>query len=323
MIKQYLRTIFTASCFKAATLVFVGASILLSASAFAQTRATEHGQNWDASTNQIQAQGTSTDPNKSFVEEYAPPKIISSFGGRIDWLFRYTSWVTFGFFVFMAVVLIYFTVVYRQRPGHKAYYTHGLSSFNKNVTHAFDLLVFLSLDLVLIIASYRDTTQIVWNYPTGPDVIKIMAMPQQWVWNFKYAGNDGIFGTADDVDTINDLRVPKDKKILMQMKSKDVIHGFMIPNVRLQVDVIPGVVTKIWFDANENGDYEIACYHLCGTGHYKMKAFLKVIDDVDYQAWVKESSDWAKAKFDPEDTSTQWGWSWGPDEPKIAKENAR
>lgn len=289
----------------------IGAVLASSLNGVAQVPpAFENPQRTDAQS-QVHAQGHKPDSSKSFVERYHAPEDITSNGHRIDWLFQYTSWVTFGFFLLMAVGLFYFVWAYRERPGHKALYTHGLSKKNKLATKTLDLAVFLSLDLVLMICSFRDTKDFMWKYPTGPDTIKIQVMPQQWVWNFRYAGNDGIFGTADDVVTINDMRVPKGKNVLLEIKSKDVIHGFFIPVLRMQVDAMPGSLTKFWFDTNKTGEWELACYHHCGTAHYKMKAFFKVMEEADYNDWIKENSEWAVAKYDDADTSTHWGWKWG------------
>ena len=260
---------------------------------------------------QVNAHGEQPDATKGFVDNYGPPQDFTTWGHRIDWLFQYTSWVASIFFVIMAGALGYFSWAYRARPGHKAYYTHGKSKGNTMVTRLLDLAVFITLDSVMLCSSYMDAKDFIMKYPQGDDVVKVMVMPQQWMWNFRYPGADGKFDSPDSVTTINDLRIPRGKKVLFQLKSKDVVHGFMVPYARMQVDAMPGSLTRIWFDANKDGDYEIACYHHCGTSHYKMKAFLKVMEPEDYEAWLKENREWAKAKYDPEDKALQWGWDWG------------
>jgi cytochrome c oxidase subunit II len=286
----------------------LGTSVsLMSPAALAQTKETFHKQN--NNNDQVHAHGTVE--TRSALESWAPPKSISSYGHRLDWLFEYTSWVATIFFIIMTVALVYFSVRYRARPGHKAYYTHGkANSSEKWAPKLLDLAVFVSLDLVLIGSSYIHTRDFIWNYPAGPDVVRVQVMPQQWVWNFRYPGRDDTFGTDDDITTINDMRVPKGKPVMVQIMSRDVIHGFYITNVRAQMDAIPGSITKFWFDANTVGDFEIACAHLCGTAHYKMKGFLKVMEESDYTRWSEEASDWAKAAFDPADPSVKWGWNW-------------
>lgn len=259
----------------------------------------------------VQAKGLPVDSKKSFADNYGPPTDITSFGHNIDWLFRYTSWVAFGFFAIMAGALGYFIFAYRERPGHKAFYTKGVDRSSTRVTRFLDIAVFVTLDIVLLVCSFRHTSNIFWNYPKTPDVVKVMVYPQQWAWNFRYAGKDGTFNTPDDIITLNEMKIPKGKPILVQIKSKDVIHGFFIPNVRMQIDAIPGQISKMWFDADRTGHFEIACYHLCGTAHYKMKAFLEVLEEDDFKLWSEENSAWATAKFDADDKATQWGWEWG------------
>jgi cytochrome c oxidase subunit 2 len=272
-----------------------------------------HQKNNREGDKQVHAVGAKADPNLSFTEKYGPPRNFTSFSHPIDWLFRYVSWTGFGFFMLMFGSIIYFLIAYRAREGHKATYLLGTSRGNKIVTIIFVGAVFVSMDLMLDYHSVKSTKGFIWNYPSESESVRIMVMPQQWAWNFKYAGEDGKFGTTDDIDTLNEMRVPKGRKILLQIKSKDVIHGFFIPQVRLQVDALPGVITRFWFDANTVGDYEIACYHHCGTSHYKMKAFLKVVEENDFNNWVVENSRWSVAKHDPNDKQVAWGWNWTSD----------
>lgn len=279
--------------------------------AHAQTTETIH-QIDESGKSQVHAEGTDPE-NQSFFDRYAPPEVISSYGNDVEWLFRYTSWAAFVYFIVLAAALGFFSWKYRAREGHKAFYTHGYNKGEKSITLGLDVLFFLTLDIVLIFFTFSHAKSFLWKLPDSndPSVVKVMVMPQQWVWNFRYAGADGTFNTADDIVTVNELVVPKGRKIYTQIMSRDVIHGFFIPNVRLQMDAIPGVVTKFWFDANKTGDFEIVCAHLCGTSHYKMKAFLKVLENDEYEAWHQEHTTWATAKFDPEDKLLQWGWNWG------------
>ncbi len=275
-----------------------------------------HKQNSNPGKPYVHAEGVPADTSKSFSERYAPPKDFTSYASEpknIDWLFRYVSWTGFIYFCLMFGAILLFSFAYRSRPGHKAVYGRGTSKKDILVSGLLVASVFVSMDLVLDHYSLKQTQTHIWKYPPEETAERIMVMPQQWAWNFKYAGQDGKFGTSDDIDTVNEMRIPKGKPILLQIKSKDVIHGFFIPQVRHQVDALPGVITKFWFDANTVGDYELACYHHCGTSHYKMKAFVKVMEPTEYTDWISENSRWALAKFDPEDKQVSWGWNWTPD----------
>jgi cytochrome c oxidase subunit 2 len=290
------------------------APIAVTPSVHAQTRESLHAQNPNQENDQVHAFGSAEQDKRPFAEKYAAPKSISSFGHIFDETFWHVSYEGIFCFVIITLVLLIAIFFFRHKPGKRAAYFDGTSRTAVFASIGFGFLVFLVLDFPLIRSSYDQTFNVMWNYPKGPDVIKIMVMPQQWAWNFKYPGNDGLFNTDDDIDTVNEMRIPVNKKVMLQIKAKDVIHGFMFPNVRYQVDAIPGHVTQFWFDTLETGDFELACYHICGTSHYKMKGFIKVLNEDDFNSWAKENSEWAKAKYDADDRQIRWGWNWGMEE---------
>jgi cytochrome c oxidase subunit 2 len=126
----------------------------------------------------------------------------------------------------------------------------------------------------------------------------------------RYAGPDGQFGTADDIVTTNDIRVPVGQPVLIQLASTDVIHSLYLPNLRVKRDAVPGMVNGLWFQAEQVGEFEIACAQHCGPNHYKMRGVLTVLSREGYQQWLRTSSAVAARGFDPEDREAQWGWPW-------------
>ncbi len=189
-------------------------------------------------------------------------------------------------------------------------YDKGTDRRSLVVTGSLALLVFLSIDLVLVHRSRADIEEYLFKWPTSADTVRIEVMPQQWVWNFRYAGADGVFNTADDVVTLNEMWIPKGRPVFLNLKAKDVIHSFYVPNFRIKQDANPGHVTRMWFQAKETGSMEIACSQLCGWAHYKMKADLTVMENDAFERWYAEAQGDAKRRFDPADTEAQWGWEW-------------
>src|SRR5437667_5038895 len=144
--------------------------------------------------------------------------------------------------------------------------------------------------------------------------------PEQFAWNVRYAGPDGTFGRTDiklsdlqsnplgvdrsdpaakdDVTTVNQLYLPVNKPIIVNLRSKDVIHSFNVPEFRVKQDAIPGLTIPIWFipnvttaemrtrTGNPEFQYEIACAQLCGLGHAKMRGFVTVETAEDFQKWM-------------------------------------
>jgi cytochrome c oxidase subunit 2 len=247
----------------------------------------------------------------SLWERMKPPVDISSSGHLIEWLFNYTTYVNLFWFALVCIGLFGFSFLYSQKRHKKALYTHGNEKKHLLITAAIGLGVFLSVDLVITRVSSRDIKEVFWNFPENdPEVIKVQVLAQQWAWNFRHAGKDGEFNTADDVVELNNLVVPVGKKVMIQMTSKDVIHAFYLVNARIKADAIPGRYAKIWFDTNRPGNYEIACAEMCGPHHYLMKAQMTVLDSENYQRWLNESQERALATNDTENMDLRWGWKW-------------
>lgn len=250
---------------------------------------------------------------------YLPfPEDISLNGWRIDRVIKYIDVVITIAFGLVLAALIYFIFRYRARPGHRAVYDRGDRPVNILATVCLGLLVFFSIDLVIEKMSFHDLKEVFWNFPRGANVLKVEIMPQQFAWNFRYAGGDGEFSTEDDiVAPLNQMHVPVDTPVVVQMAPYDVVHAFYVANLRIKQDAVPGTVTTFWFQATKKGVYEIACSALCGIGHTNMRGFLTVESREDFQRWLaglgtetsSEEDVWA-AEETAGGILTKWGWKW-------------
>ena len=162
------------------------------------------------------------------------------------------------------------------------------------------------------------------DVPLPDDSITVRAVAQQFVWNFHYPGADGVFGKTDinlideetnqigldrsdpnakdDITTINQLHMPVDRNIVVRLTSKDVIHSFGIPHMRVKQDIVPGLEIPVWWvptvttaemrerTGNPEFTYEIACAQLCGLGHTTMRGFVTVETAEEYEAWLAEEA---------------------------------
>lgn len=247
-----------------------------------------------------------------------PPKDISLDGYRIDNVIQYTDFVITLYFGIVVAALVFFVWKYNSRKHPKAAYEHGNEKKHLIMTVVMGMIVFFSIDVVIETMSFRDLKEAFWNFPKGKNVLRIEAMPQQYAWNFRYAGEDETFGTDDDiVPPQNILNIPVNTPVVVQLTTYDVIHSFYLPNFRIKQDATPGMVTAIWFQAKKTGDYEIACAELCGNGHYKMKGYLKVQSKENFNAWLSEQEpevtedDWDDWGDDEDEgIPTKWGWPW-------------
>jgi heme/copper-type cytochrome/quinol oxidase subunit 2 len=143
--------------------------------------------------------------------------------------------------------------------------------------------------------------------PDDDRVVHLRVIAEQFAWNVHYPGADGTYGRTDpalvtqwnpvgidtadaaardDVIRLNQLHLPVGRPALIELTSKDVIHAFHLPVMRVKQDVIPGQRARAWFTPVVADTTDIACAQLCGLGHYRMKGQLIVETEAEWQAWL-------------------------------------
>lgn len=246
------------------------------------------------------------------VNRWGPTPAASSYGDDYDDLFwLITTLVSVSF----ALVVILLAIPFfrdRAKPGKKASYDHGSSLHDKRFTAIVSVVVFIVLDAWVLVIAMEDLQKGFWNYPnpTDPATYKVQVLGQQWAWNFRATGADGEFGTADDILSTNELVVPHDRPVSMNFTSKDVIHSFFLPDMRMKRDVNPGAVNLAWFQPVIAGEYDILCAELCGYAHYQMHGKLQVLEEAVFDEWEQEASRMALAAYDETDSEAHWAWEW-------------
>ena len=219
------------------------------------------------------------------------PEAISSYARDVDNLYYLILWIV-GFFFFLTEgLLVYFIVKYRARKGGRAVHTHG--------SHTLELAwTFIPGLILFCIAVFQTGTWGMIKFKgempkeTDPDVVMVQVFGKQFEWHFRYAGADGEFGTEDDVVKLAELHVPTGRNVIVLLQTRDVLHSFWLPNVRLKQDLLPGTTIKQWFRIEEgkNGRWPIACAELCGNSHTTMKGTLVAESNEEFDAWMKASA---------------------------------
>jgi cytochrome c oxidase subunit 2 len=213
------------------------------------------------------------------------PPAASTFAGPIDALFLAILIITGIALVVVEVGLLWFVVKYRARPGRKAYYTHG-STRAEVIWTAIPAVTMVALGLV---------SNHYWGWMKQPDRVPANAYhlgvhAKQFEWRMTYPGADGKLGTADDFTVRNQLHIPVDQPVAVELSSEDVIHSFFVPEFRVKQDAVPGMHIIAWFQATKTGEYEIGCAELCGMGHYKMRARVFVHTPEEFNAWMAQQA---------------------------------
>jgi cytochrome c oxidase subunit 2 len=140
------------------------------------------------------------------------------------------------------------------------------------------------------------------------EAMQVEATGMQFAWYFRYPGPDATFGitrpqlasaaegnpvgidpadshSTDDLVT-SELVLPADREVDLALRAQDVIHGFAVPELRLKQNAVPGETIHIHFTATKPGTYAILCTQLCGLGHYRMNANLRVLPTAEFQTWL-------------------------------------
>ena len=144
----------------------------------------------------------------------------------------------------------------------------------------------------------------------APGALQLEVTGQQFAWNFRYAGPDGKFGgtkpelvsastgnplgldprdpTSKD-DIVSPVAyVPVGQEVELIIRTQDVTHSFYVRELRLKQDAVPGMTIHMHFNATVPGEYELACAELCGLGHYRMRSFVNVVSQEEYDKWLRD-----------------------------------
>jgi cytochrome c oxidase subunit 2 len=241
------------------------------------------------------------------------PRDVSVDGYRIDWLINITT--VFCGILFVIMVAWMGIAMVKHGAKNKALYDHGSARKQALLACGLSALIFFVVDGNLFVTSMIDLDEAFWNFKkaeSDPKAVRIEINGHQWAWDARYAGPDRQFNTADDIVTLNDIRVPIGVPIIFNLGSTDVLHSFYLPNLRQKQDAVPGTINHLWFTAKATGEYDIGCAQHCGVNHYKMKGVLTILAYDEWVAWAEQASANSKLAYDPDDTTAHWGWPWEP-----------
>jgi cytochrome c oxidase subunit 2 len=176
------------------------------------------------------------------------------------------------------------------------------------------LLEYLPLaTLTLLFAFLAIRSEQLWAAQryTGADLsaMQVEVTGMQFAWYFRYPGPDATFGNTrlslasaaegnplgldpadpygkDDIVS-SQLVLPAGREIDLTLRAQDVIHGFAVPEMRLKQNAVPGQTAHIHFTPTTPGDYAILCTQLCGLGHFRMNATMRVLSAANFAIWLR------------------------------------
>lgn len=211
----------------------------------------------------------------------------SSYAKDIDGLILLIFVIVGAWFLLAEAVLFGLIFKFRAKDGQKAQYISGEHKKEKRwvaVPH-YAVLVF---DVVIIAAALKVWIDVKQTMPPADVTVRIIA--QQWAWTFIHPGPDKKLDTPDDIRTVDELHVERDRTYHFELLSKDVIHSFSVPVFRLKQDAVPGRIIRGWFKPTRSGTFDIQCAEICGIGHGIMAARLMIEPPAEHAAWVASAA---------------------------------
>lgn len=211
------------------------------------------------------------------------PIVGSSFAGEIDTLILVITILAGFWFLLAEYVLFWLIFKFRRKDGVKAQYITGEKKEEMKWIHWPHNLI-LVCDVVLIVMAIRVWYHIKQDLPQAEKTIRVIG--QQWAWRFVDPGKDNQLGTADDIETVDELHLKVDTVYHYKLESVDVLHDFSVPIFRLKQDAIPGRVITGWFKPTKTGKFDIQCAEMCGIGHGIMMGRLYVETAEEHEQWL-------------------------------------
>ena len=264
------------------------------------------------------------------------PINMSVQGARIDEINAIVHWLMLILFVGWGIFFIVSLVKFRASNNDTADY-EGVKSHLSSVLEAAVAVIEI---VILFGFGFPIWADRVTDVPAPSESVHLRVIGQQFAWNIHYPGPDSKFGStraelvdeqdnpigldrssdnaADDFYTVNQFHIPVNQKIRVDLTSKDVIHSFTLPELRVKQDAIPGMTIPVHFQATmtseeflkttvgtarEGRGLEVTCAQLCGLGHYRMRGFFTVHDDEGYQAWLDVQAEYLEEETGDDD----WG----------------
>ena len=210
----------------------------------------------------------------------------------------FVLWIITGITVFVLGLLIYVMIKFNA----------AANPVPSRTTHntLVEVLWTVIPVVILVIIALPSFRILFFQLNTPPADLTIKATGVTWNWKYDYPDNgDFEFNSlmlqdkerkADQprlLSVDNEMVVPVNKVIRMQVTGFDVIHSFTVPSFGIKIDAIPGRLNETWFKATKVGWYYGQCSELCGKDHAFMPIAVRVVTDAEFATWVEE----AKKKF--------------------------
>jgi cytochrome c oxidase subunit 2 len=234
------------------------------------------------------------------VYTLAPARSVEA--GPIDQLFEAHFIVIAFLFALVMTLMLYSAFAFRRKPGdeEEGVYFHGNTALEITWT-------LVPLGVVLAFGVWSATIlNDITSEKDGEMPVRVIG--RQWSWVFEYPESDNVQS--------EELVLPVNRTIRLEMESQDVLHAFWVPEFRVKKDLVPGQVTILRVTPSEEGEYMLRCAEICGLNHAHMQTPVQVLSQGEFETWIDEraaaaANVGALAEMAPEERGEQWSTDFG------------
>ena len=196
-------------------------------------------------------------------------------------------WLAVVVFVFVQGGLLWVLWRFRARPGHELpEQVHGNTTLEIGWTIAPAVIL-----VIMAVPTIRTVFALESAPPPSPDgnpPLVIEVIGKQWWWEFKYP--EVMLPNGETLTTANEMVIPTGRTVYLSITSDNVIHSFWVPQLMGKIDAMPNHNNRLWFTAEEAGQYFGQCAEYCGIQHAQMRMNVIAMTPADYQAWTQRSA---------------------------------
>jgi len=201
------------------------------------------------------------------------------------------AWLTWTFFAVCGVVYVAvlaalgLAVMRRRREQDELPGTSRRLGTIVGAATGVTVIILIVLTISSIVAGRGLTT------PSGAGAVVVDVIGHQWWWEFTYQD----VSPSDWVTSPNELHLPAGVPVVIRALSRDVIHSFWVPNLQGKRDLIPGILTYLWLQADQPGEFRGQCAEFCGAQHAHMAFRVVVHPREEFQQWLRQQRQSAAA----------------------------
>jgi cytochrome c oxidase subunit 2 len=215
----------------------------------------------------------------------------------IVWFHDFLLWVIAAITVFVLALLVIIVIRFNARANP----VPSRTTHNTMIEILWTVIPVLIL-VTIAVPSFRLLFYQL-NVPKADLTVKVTG--KQWFWSYSYPDSkfefDSLMVQEKDLkpgqlrllSVDNEMVVPVNKVVHVQVTGADVIHSFSVPSFGVKIDAIPGRLNETWFKAEREGMYYGQCSQLCGRDHAFMPIAVRVVSEKEYSAWLDD----AKKKY--------------------------